>query len=119
MRQYEDIHSEEINGFHVTTSINYEDIHPRDMFDYSEDEMRDLCEKIDNGYYSWFCVRVEVRKRGVILGSDYLGGCLYENPRDFINDAYYEDMVNNALTDAKETLKALNSEYLIEQPLIV
>jgi hypothetical protein len=119
MRHYEEIHSEETRGFLVTTSITYEDCHPKDSFDYSEEEMQDLCEKIDNGYYSWFCVRVEVRKRGVILGSDYLGCCLYENPRDFINDEYYEDMVNNAIEEAKNTLKGLNQEWLIEQPLLV
>jgi hypothetical protein len=119
MNYYEEIHSEETRGFLVTTSIRPEDIHPRDLFDYSQEEIEDLCEKIDRDYYSWFCVRVEVRKRGVILGTDYLGGCLYENPKDFIQDAYYEDMVNNAIEDAKNNLKNINQECLIEQPLLV
>ena len=108
MRQYETIHTEDTRGFHVVFSVTPEDTHPRDCFDYEKDEMVDLCDKIDRGVYSWFVARVEVYQQGVLLGSDYLGGCLYESPMDFVRHSdYYEDMVTNAINEANLILEKL------------
>jgi hypothetical protein len=110
----EQLHQEEVNGFVVTTYILEEHTHPRDLFDYEEEEIQELCRKIDNGCYQWFAVRVEASKRGIILGRAYLGGCLYDNAIDFIKDDYYEDLVHESIKEAKQTLKELNQEWLIE-----
>lgn len=108
MRNYETIHTEDTRGFHVVFSVTPEDFHPRDCFDYEEDEMADLCSKIDRGLYSWFAARVDVYKQGVLLGSDFLGGCLYETPMQFVKEsAYYDDMINTAIKDAESNLEKL------------
>jgi len=108
MSYYETIHTEEIQGFNIVFSITYEDSHPKDCFDYEEEEMRELCDKIDRGVYSWFMARVQAYKNGVLLGTDYLGGCLYDSPMQFVTNAdYYSDMVNNAINEAKNTLELL------------
>lgn len=115
MRHYETIHTEDTQGFHIVVSVTDEDFHPRDCFDYEEDEMQELCRKIDVGLYAWFAVRVEAYKGGILLGSDYLGGCLYDSPKQFIemND-YYSDMVDNAIQEAKNALERL---YAAREPL--
>jgi hypothetical protein len=70
--------------------------------------MRELCEKIDSGVYSWFAARVEAYKNGVLLGSDFLGGCLYDTPMQFVTESgYYSDMVDSAINEAKNTLELL------------
>ena len=109
MKYYETIHTEEIQGFNIVFSITHEDSHPKDCFDYEEEEMRELCDKIDRGDYSWFIARVEAHKNGVLLGTDYLGGCLYENPMHFVKQSsdYYSDMVENVINEAKNTLELL------------
>lgn len=107
MKHYEQIHTRGTRGFHVTLSIGYEDTHPRDVFDDSCDDIDEICRKIDNGTYTWFIARVEAYKQGILLATDYLGGLLYENPKDFINDGYFEDMVDTVVNEATANLEKL------------
>ena len=62
--------------------------------------------------YAWFDARVEVYQQGVLLGSDFLGGCLYDSPMHFVRESeYYEDMVNNAIQDAKNSLEKIYATF--------
>jgi len=107
MKHYETIKTEDTQGFHIVCSIAYEDSHPSDYFDDSVDDIDDICRKIDNGTYQWFIARVEAYKNGILLGSDYLGCCLYESYQEFLEDAYYEDLVAGAIMEAQENLNKL------------
>ncbi len=108
MRHYEIIHTEDTRGFHVIFSVTPEDCHPRDCFDLTDEELADLCDKIDRGVYAWFDARVEVYQQGVLLGCDYLGGCLYDSPMTFVKESeYYYDMVEYAIREAQENLENL------------
>jgi hypothetical protein len=109
MQYYETIHAEEKDGFEIVFSVTHEDIHPRDLFDGTPEYIAELLEKIDNGYYSWFAARVQAFKNGVLLGENHLGGCLYENCKDFVKESggYYEDMVFNAIKEAKQKIALL------------
>jgi hypothetical protein len=114
MRHYETIHTEDARGFHIVFSVAPEDFHPRDCFDYGENELLEVCDKIDRGIYSWFCARVEAYKGGILLASDYLGGCLYDSPMHFVKESdYYCDMVDTAVQEAKNALEKL---YATRQP---
>ena len=65
-------------------------------------------EDIDRGRYSWFIARVQALRAGVELASDYLGGCLYENPRDMMKPGdYFEDMVQTVIDEARAELPRL------------
>lgn len=106
---YETIKTEDIRGFHIVFSAAPEDTHPRNSFDDSCHEIEDICRKIDNGTYVWFVARVQAYRHGVLLASDYLGGCLYDSFEDFMQEGgYYEDMVNTVISEAKQTLAALS-----------
>ena len=109
MRYFETIKTEDTQGFHIVCSVGHEDTHPRDSFDDSCHDIDDICRKIDSGEYVWFMARVEAYKEGILLGTDYLGGCLYNSYKEFTEDAYYEDMVNTAIADAKANLEKLYS----------
>jgi hypothetical protein len=112
--EYETIYTEDTQGFHIMFSVAHEDSHPRDMFDDSVTDIEELCRKIDNGVYSWFVARVEAYKHGILLGTDYLGGCLYDSPMQFVKeDSYYSDMVDNAISEAKKNLEKLLHEHAI------
>jgi hypothetical protein len=115
MRHYETIHTEDTQGFHIVCSVTPEDVHPRDLFDYEEEELQELCRKIDDGIYVYFAVRVDAYKNGILLGSDFLGACLYESYSGFIEESgYYSDMVDNAVKEAKDALEML---YATREPL--
>ena len=107
MKHYETIKTEDTQGFHIVCSVAYEDMHPGDSFDDSCHDVAEICRKIDSGEYVWFMVRVEAFKNGILLGTDYLGGCLYESYQEFLNDAYYEDMVCQAIAEANANLEKL------------
>lgn len=107
MRYFETIHTEDVNGFHIMCSVTHEDIHPRDCFDDTIDDINEICRKIDNGSCVWFVARVEAFKHGILLGTSCLGGNLYDNVKDFINDVSYEDMMHEAITEAKKNLEML------------
>lgn len=108
MTYWETINEENRNGFLIRTSITHEDTHPRDHFEETPEDMAEMCRKIDNGLLTWFVVRVQAFKHGVLLGTDYLGGNLYENPEDFLKESdYYSDMVDTVTTEATNTIELL------------
>jgi len=107
MRNYDIIHTEDTQGFHIVCSTTWEDTPPQDMFDASVEDINDIHRNIENGIYEWFAVRVEAYQQGILLGTDFLGCCLYEKRADFLVDAYYEDMVYNVIKEAKSNLGRL------------
>ena len=105
MEHFTTVHNETREGFDIELARAYETQNPRENFDDSI--IDEILEGIDSGKYEWFVARVTVSKYGVILGRDYLGGCLYESVSDFIKDAYFEDMVSNAIAEARANISKL------------
>lgn len=108
MQQYTTHHEKTIEGFDIVFSTTYEHTHPRDHF--MPEDAPQICEDIDSGKYEWFVARVQAFKNGIELGTDYLGGCLYESPMQFVKDSdYYGDMVQSAIKEAKANIQALTA----------
>lgn len=103
---YETIKTETIDGFDIEFAVAPEDQAPDWDFE-TEEEREELLRKIDNGSLAWFVARVTASKNGIKLASDYLGGCCYESVEGFIADAYYFDMVQNVITEAREAIVKL------------
>jgi hypothetical protein len=111
MTYWEEISRETVDGFDIVFSVAAEDMHPRDSFDMEPEELAQLCEDIDRGRYSWFIARVQAFRAGVELAADYLGGCLYDSPADFVKAGdYYADMVDTVKREARETIVKLTEE---------
>lgn len=100
---WELIHEESREGFDIHFYAAPETDDPRDHFDDDGETARAIAE----GRYEWFVARVTASKHGVELGADYLGGCAYETAGDFVGPGYYEDMVNEAIAQARNSLLAL------------
>ena len=116
MSYWETVHSETREGFDIELAFTPEDIHPDDLFDWEACGNREeTLEKIDAGLLLWFTARVRVSvdrpdgKASVVIGEDYLGGCLYESARDFMASGYYEDMVQAALDNARDFIDSLKN----------
>jgi hypothetical protein len=104
---YENIHTEKAAGFDIVFSVTYEDSQPDWDFETEEDK-QDLLRRIENGDLVWFIARVQAYKNGVLLGTDYLGGCCYDSYMQFVKDSdYYADMVENAVSNARQTIAKL------------
>jgi hypothetical protein len=108
-RYYDELATYERDGFTVIVDKTYEDFNPRDHFE--SDDMDEILRKIDNGTYEWFMLRVRVLVEGLELGSHYLGGCLYEDPREVLSDGTAEDIIWEALKEAKPKVYALKQKF--------
>ena len=108
MTYWEQISREAVNGFDIVFSVAPEDMHPGDSFDPECFDSPQLCEDINRGRYSWFIARVQAFRAGVELAADYLGGCLYDSPADFVKAGdYYADMVDTVTREARAKIEEL------------
>jgi hypothetical protein len=111
MRYYDELAQYERDGFTVIVDKTYEDMHPRDSFDDSCHDIDEICKDIDRGYLDWFMLRVRILVEGLELSSEYLGGCLYEDAREILVDGTAEDLIDQAMTDAKKQVYRLKQKF--------
>ena len=113
MQRYYDLIKEEQRGpFKIIVDKTWEDLHPKDCFDDSVTDINELCERIDAGYYDWFMLRVRVLFDGHEMGSHYLGGCLYKDAADVLEDGIAEDCINEALHEARDHMLDLKHKLV-------
>jgi hypothetical protein len=113
MRYWDQLAEYDREGFKIIVDKTWEDMHPRDCFDDSIDDIGKLCEQIDTGYYDWFMLRVRCLIDGHELSSEYLGGCLYESASDVLTDGTAEDIIELALANAKTGAAELASKLFL------
>ena len=101
MRYYDTLATYERKGFEIIVDKTWEDIALRDCFDDSCYDIKDMEDKVNSGFYDWFMLRVRVFVEGLELGNAYLGGCLYENPKDVLTDGTADDIIDEAVRGAK------------------
>lgn len=111
MRHYDTIAEQQRGPFKIIVDKTWEDLHPNDCFDDSCHDIKELCEKIDAGYYDWFMLRTRVFYEGVELAAEYLGGCLYEDANDVMTDGVAEDQIYQALLNARVEAAAMKKKF--------
>ena len=105
-RYYEELATYDRGGMLVVVDKTYEDLNPRDLFDDSCCDLDDLIRDIDRGHLDWFMLRIRVLLDGYELASEYLGGMLYEDPNECLNDGSAENMIEEAMESARlETIR--------------
>jgi len=109
MRYYDTLAEFERDGFTVIVDKTYEDIDPRGQFE--DCDIGEIIRKIDDGTYEWFMMRVRVLVEGMEMGSAYLGGMLYEDPRECLTDGSAEDMIAEALAEAKRGVYRMKQKF--------
>jgi len=103
------IHTENREGFEIQFHALNEHLALDQLFE--AEDVPELAEKIESGELVYFCANVRAYKNGIELSSEYLGGCLYADEKDFINnDCYYGDMVAAAIENARAAIKALTED---------
>ena len=111
MRYYDTLAEYERDGFTVIVDKSWEDIPLRDCFDDSCFDIKDMENKVNNGTLDWFFVRVRVMVESLELGSACLGGMLYEDARECLTDGTVEDLIYEALTEAKKDVYRLKQKF--------
>lgn len=111
MRHWETLLEREQDGFKIILDKTWEDSHPGDCFDESAYNIEEMCQKIDNCQLDWFVARARVLVDGIELGDACLGGLLYEDAREFLRDGMAEDLILDAVAEAKGRLTALAKKF--------
>jgi hypothetical protein len=107
MRYYDTLATYEREGFEIIVDKSYEDLNPRDCFDDTVTDIDEIIKDIDRGQLDWFMLRVRALVDGHELGSAYLGGMLYEDPTECLTDGSAEDMICEAIAEARKEAQRL------------
>ena len=110
-RDYDEIDSFDRDGLTIIVEKTWEDLSPRDCFDDSVTDIKQLCEDIDSYKLEWFMLRVRIMVDEYELASEYLGGCLYENAREVLNDGTAEDLISEAMITAKREVYRMYKRF--------
>jgi len=100
-------------GIEFTVKLHFEEEYNSisDTFDYTEEELKEIYDKLDRYELVYFCAHMEAYYNDIHLSDDYLGCCLYDSYDQFINeDDYFGDMMNNVLIEGYKELKALKEQ---------
>ncbi len=109
MRHYDELARFERDGFDIVVDKTWEDLNPRDCFDFDEEE--ELFRKIEDGTYDWFMLRVRVMVEDMELACEYLGGCCYEDAKEVLTDGTVEDQLYSALAEAKTKVYGIAKRF--------
>ena len=108
-RYYDTLAEFSREGYDIIVDKTWEDLNPRDSFD--TDDIEEIIKDIDRRHLEWFMLRVRVLVEGLELGSAYLGGCLYEDPREILTDGTAEDFIAEAMVEAKGKVYRLSRVF--------
>lgn len=117
MRYWDELARLEREGFDIIVDKTWEDMDPRDSFDDTCYDIKEIREDINSGKLDWFMLRVRALVDGHELGSAYLGGCLYGDAREVLRDGTADDIIEEALVEARRAvwplmrrLQAINAD---------
>ena len=97
-------------GFDIIVDKTWEDMPIADCFDDSCYDIRDMERRVNKGDLDWFQVRVRAQLSGLTLGISSLGGCMYERAEEILTDGVVEDLVGEAINEARTTAASLKSK---------
>jgi hypothetical protein len=111
MRYYDELATYERDGFTVIVDKTWEDCQIRDLFDDSCCDIKDLERKVNSGDLDWFMLRVRVLVEGLEIADQMVGGCLYADPKEVLTDGLAEDLIGEALIEAKRDVYRLSKKF--------
>jgi len=111
MRFYDELAVYERNGFDIIVDKSYEDMDPKDCFDDECFNLKEMYSDIESGNLDWFMLRVRVMVENIELSSQFLGGCLYKDPKEVLTDGTAEDLIAEALVEAKRDVYRLYKKF--------
>ena len=111
MRYYDTLAVYEREGYEIIVDKTWEDLNPRDVFDDSVTDIDKMCQEINSGMMDWFMLRVRVLVESHEIGLAHCGGCLYEDAKEVLTDGLAEDLISEALEEAKSQVHTLYKRF--------
>lgn len=123
MRHWDTLLSEQRNGLDVIVDKTWEDLPLDHCFDTSIDpdtglpyyDVAEMAQQIDRGDLDYFMLRARVMYNGLELGSSIVGGFLYEDAGEVLQDGTAEDLIWEAEREAATAIPGLVQGLLAVQ----
>ena len=109
----------DIDQFIVEVSWAYDFTQLELVFDPDADYWDELVEKLDNGEWTHFMLKVAAYYDGREMASEYLGSIVAESPEDFIKedeDGAIDEMVRSVVDQARN--EALNMIEILKKDFL-
>ena len=107
MRYWDEMLRETRGSFEVVVDKSWEDIPIRDLFDDTCYDIAEMEDKVNRGDLDWFMLRARVFVEGLELGDAIVGGFMYEDARETLRDGTAEDLIYQAMEEAKKQVYPL------------
>jgi len=111
MRYWDTLLRETRGDFEVVVDKSWEDCSIRDLFDDTCYDIKEMEDKVNRGDLDWFMLRARVFVEGLEVGSSIVGGFLYEDARETLKDGTAEDLVYQAIEEAKPQFYKLSRVF--------
>ena len=119
MRYWDELLREERGDLEIVVDKSWEDISVRDCFDDGIDEdtgkpifdLDQMEEDINEGRLDWFMLRARVFVEGLEVGDSIVGGFLYADAREVLRDGTAEDLIYQAIEEAKPKFYKLSRVF--------
>jgi hypothetical protein len=111
MRYWDELLREERGDLEIVVDKSWEDCSIRDLFDDTVFDIKEMEDKVNRGDLDWFMLRARVFVEGLEVGSSIVGGFMYEDARETLKDGTAEDLIYQAIEEAKPQFYKLSRVF--------
>ena len=111
MRYWDEMLREQRGDLEVVVDKSWEDCSIRDLFDDTCYDIEDMEDRVNRGVLDWFMLRARVFVEGLEVGSSIVGGFMYEDARETLRDGTAEDLISQAIEEAKPQFYKLSRVF--------
>ena len=111
MRYWDELLREERGDLEIVVDKSWEDCSICDLFDDTVFDIKEMEDKVNRGDLDWFMLRARVFVEGLEVGSSIVGGFMYEDARETLKDGTAEDLIYQAIEEAKPKFYRLSRVF--------
>jgi len=111
MRYWDELLREQRGDLEIVVDKSWEDIPIRDLFDDSCYDIKEMEDKVNSGQLDWFMLRARVFVEGLEISDAIVGGFMYEDARETLRDGTAEDLIYQAIEEAKPQFYRLSKAF--------
>ena len=111
MRYWDELLREQRGDLEIVVDKSWEDMPIRDLFDDSCYDIKEMEDKVNSGQLDWFMLRARVFVEGLEISDAIVGGFMYEDARETLRDGTAEDLIYQAIEDAKPRFYRLSKAF--------
>ncbi len=111
MRYWDELLREQRGDLEIVVDKSWEDCSIRDLFDDTVFNIKEMEDKVNSGDLDWFMLRARVFVEGLEVGDSIVGGFMYEDAREVLKDGTAEDLIYQAIEEAKPKFYRLSRVF--------